>query len=317
MRLIITGLLMLMIGIPYSTVFAQDDKALRAERYEAQKQRQQQVNERNRQNRDAIAEFRNFTRDLNQENKERIRNLDTEFSMQKVDLKAQRDMKIAEAEAEMQQSISQLYLNPRSADSNEAVEKLKADMKAYQDKVFEIKKQAAQDEHNEYINNEINKHKLMTEHDQKALDNAKTLGLLTKHQPVLAQPIGGGLTQQEERWNEREKRKIDKLYSSNQRQLSEFSNGAKLREWEIENKREDFKLKWQKQSELHALNSEQSFYSSILVAPSGNMQANQQDLAVKMADISKQNRMINIEYQKISDQNRIKRSEQRRKIIGR
>jgi hypothetical protein len=316
MRLIITGLLALMIGMPYSAVFAKDDKALRAERYEAQKQRQQQVNERNRQNRDAIAEFRNFTRDLNQEYKERMRNMDTDYRIQKVDLKAQRDMKIADAEAEMQQSISQLYLNPKSADNKEAMEKLKVDMQAHQDKVFEIKKQAALDEHNEYINSENDKHKIMSERDQKALDKAKALGLLTKRQPILAQPIGGGLTKQEERWNEREKKEVDKLYSSNQRQLSEFTNGAKLREWEIANKREDFKLKWQKESELHALKNEQAFYSSIF-ATGGNMQANQQDIAAKMAEMSKQNRMIDIKYRKINDQNRIKRSEQRRKIVGR
>jgi hypothetical protein len=224
-------------------------------------------------------------------------------------------MKIAEAEAEMQQNISQLYLNPRSADSKEAIEKLKADMQAHQDKVFEIKKQAAQDEHNEYINNEINKNKLMSERDQKALEKAKALGLLIKHQPILAQPIGGGLTKQEERWNEREKQAVDKLYSSNQRQLREFSNGAKLREWEIENKREDFKLAWQKKSEIHALKNEQAFYSS-LFATGGNMQASQQDMAAKMAEISKQNRMIEIKYRKINNQNRIKRNEQRRKIMG-
>jgi hypothetical protein len=217
----------------------------------------------------------------------------------------------------MQQSISQLMLDPNKAGKKESVEKLRADMKVYADKVYEIKKQAAQDEHNEAMENENNKHKRMSERDQKAMDKAKALGLLKKHTPILAQPIGGELTRQEERWNEREKIEVEKLYKSNQRQLAEFTNGAKLREWEMGNKREDFKLKWQKKNELHAINSEQSFFNSMFFTPDGNSPAKQQDMSKRMADISKRNRMINIKYKKISDQSRIKRSEERRKIIGR
>ena len=182
MRLIITGLLMLMIGMPYSMVFAKDDKALRAERHEAQKQRQQQRNERNRKNSDALAEFRDYARDLKQEYREKARDMDTEYRLRKVDLKAQRDMKIAEAEAEMHQNINQLYLNPQAMDNKEATEKLKADMQAHADKVFAIKKQAAEDENNEFLDNETGKHKVLSERDQKALDKAKALGLMTRQQ---------------------------------------------------------------------------------------------------------------------------------------
>ncbi len=315
MRLMITGLLLLMMSLPYSTAFAKDDRALRAERNEAQKKRQQQVNERNKKNHAAMADFRDFTRDLNQEYQEKTRGMDTDYRMQKIELKAQRDMKIAEAESEMHQNISQLYLNPQSMDNLKAMEKFKVDMKSHQDKVFAIKKQAATDEHNEYIGVEKNKHKVMSERDQQALDKAKALGLLTKQQPILAKPIGGALTSQEERWNKREQKEVERMYSNNQRQLREYTKGAKLREWEINNKREDFKLKWQKKSEIHALQNEQAYYNSFIAA-GGNMRLKQQELSAKMAEISKQNRMVNIKYSKIDKQNRLKRNTERRKMMG-
>jgi hypothetical protein len=316
MRLIITGLLMLMMGMPYSTVFAKDDRALRAERHEAQKQRQQQRNERNRKNSDALAEFRDYVRDLKPQYQQKARDMDTEYRLRKVDLKAQRNIKIAEAEAEMHQNTNQLFLNPQAMDNKEAMEKLKADMQAHADKVFAIKKQAAEDEHNEYIDNENKKHKAFSERDQMAMDKARSLGLMTKHQPILATPIGGALTRQEEQWNKREQAEVERLYKSNQRQLAEYTNGAKLREWEINNKREDFKLKWDKESELHALKNEQNFYGIIMNTSGGDMQARQQEMSKNLAELSKRTRIINIKHKNIRDQNRIKRNKQRREIMG-
>ena len=314
MRMIIASSLMVLLGMSNINAFAADDKALRAERHEAQMQRQQQKNERNRQNQRAVSEFRSYVRELKKEYQEIVRDLDTAYRLQKVDLKAQRDMKIAEAEANMQQSVSQLMFDPKKVGEEEAIKKFRADMKAHMDKVYEIKKQAAVDEHKEAMENENNKHKRMGERDQKALDKAEALGLKKKHSPILANPIGGALTRQEQHWNEREKAEVEKLYQGNRRQLAKFSTGAKLREWEMNNKREDFKLYWQQQDELHAINSEQAFYSSMFLSPDANSPARQQDMAKTMADISRQNRMIKIKYKKISDQNRIKRNEERRKI---
>lgn len=315
MKMMMVGSLMILLGTPHFIALAADDKALRAERHEAQQQRQQQKNERNRQNQAALSEFRGYVRGLKKEYQELVRDLDTAYRMQKVDLKAQRDMKIADAEVIMQQNVSQLMFDPKKAGEEEAIKKFRADMKAHVDKVYEIKKQAAMDEHNEAMENENNKHKKMSERDQKALDKARALGLLKKHVPILAKPIGGKLTSIEQHWNEREQVEVEKLYESNQRQLVEFSRGTKLREWEMSNKREDFKLKWQQQDELHAINSEQVFYNSMFLAPDVNSPAKQQELVKRMTDISRQNQMIKIKYKKIRDQNRIKRNEERRKLL--
>lgn len=308
------GIMLVLLSSVLNTAYAADEKALRAERYEAQKQRQQQKNERQNKIRESFANFRNFARELNLEYKEKSRSLEMEYRLQRVELKAQRDMKIADAEANMQQQLSQLFINPQTRDNREAIDKLRADMKIHADKVFEIKKQAAEIEHREFIDNENRKHKLLSERDQKALDKARALGLLDKHSPILARPIGGKLTRQEEQWNEKEKIEVEKLYKSNQRQLAEFIYGVKLREWEIANKQSDFKLEWDKKSELHDLNQEQALYNMLLLNPAGYSEGGQKEISEKMTDMSKRSRMINIKYKKINDQNRIKRSEERRKI---
>lgn len=325
MNLIITTLLALFIGLPSMAVStaagAADDKAIKAERSEAQKQRQQQKNERNKQNQAALSEFRAYARELKKEYQEKVRDLDTEYRLQRVGLKAERDGKIADVEAEMQQNISQLYLNPQQGDSQASIEKLKQDMKQHADKVFEIKKQAALDEHEEEMANELRKHEAMTERDEKARAKAESLGLLTKPKPILAKAIGGTLTDQEQRWNEREQKEVERLYESNKRQFGEFGYGAELREFDMKNKREDFKLHWQKKSELHANNSEQTYLNPLFAgaaADSGaDAQARQQEMMKQMSEISKKNRHTNIKYSKIDAENRIKRGDARRKILGR
>ncbi len=314
LKIIMGTLLVLLSSVNSINIYAADEKALRAERYEAQKQRQQQKNERQSKNRESFAQFRRFTNELKLEYKEKSRSLETQYRLHKVELKAQRDMKIAEAEADMQQQINQLFINPQNSDNKEAAKKLRTEMKAHADKVFAIKKQAAEIEHKEFINNETSKHKSLSERDKIALDKAKALGLMDKYSPILATPIGGSLSRQEEQWNEKEKIEVEKLYKSNQRQLAEFIHGAKIREWEIANKNEDFKLKWDKKSELNELNQEQAFYNMLLVNPAGHSQASRKEISENIADMRKRNRMINIKYKKINDQNRIKRNEERRKM---
>jgi hypothetical protein len=305
----------LAVALPSGTSFGADDKTVRAERQKAQKLRQQQKNDRNSEIRDASNSFREFARDLKMEYREKARDLDTEFRLQQVDMNAERDAKIAETEVELRQKISQLMLNPNQSSDEAAVEQLKADMKTYSDQIFEIQKQAAMEKHREYIDNELKKHQLLSERDEAALAMASDLGLRSQYEPILATPIGDGLTKQEKSWNEREKKEVVKLFKSNQRLLGEFLYGKELRQWEIEKKREDFNLKWQKKSELQALNLEQTFYSSALMQSSQGADFDQAAFNKRMTELQKQNQLINIKYKKIHDKNRIIRSEERRKMV--
>lgn len=316
MKLLLIIMISLAVVLPVGTSVAVDDKSVKAERQETQKLRQQQKNERNREIQNASRSFREFTRDLKKEYQERARDLDTNFKLQQVDMRAERNAKIAETEAEMQQKTIQLFLNPSESNDDAALDQLKADMKSYSDQLFEIKKQAAIEEHSENMKNELEKHRLMDERDAAALDMASDLGLRGKYEPILAKPIGDGLTKQEEDWNAREKKEVEKLFNSNQRLLGEFLYGKKLREWELNNKRADFDLEWQKKSELHTLNLEQSYYNSLFMQSSTDGEFDQKAFNERMSEIQKQNRLINIKYKKIRDKNRIKRTEQRRGIVA-
>lgn len=315
MKMPLLLLISLTVALPTSTLFAADDKTIRAERQKAQKLRQQQKNDRNSEIRDASNSFRDFARDLKMEYQEKARDLDTEFKLQQVDMNAERDAKIAETEIELRQKINQLMLNPNQSSDEAAVEQLKTDMKTYSDQIFEIKKQAAMEKHREFIDNELKKHQLLDERDEAALAMASDLGLRSQYEPILATPIGDGLTKQEKSWNEREKKEVERLFKSNRRLLGEFLYGKELRQWEIENKREDFDLKWQKKSELQALNLEQTFFSSALMQSSQGAEFDQAAFNKRMTELQKQKQLIDIKYKKIHDKNRIKRSEERRKMV--
>jgi hypothetical protein len=315
MKLPLVLMISLFVALPVNTSFAVDDKTTKTQRKEAQKTRQQQKNERNGQIREASQSFREFTRDLKKEYKEKARDLDTDFKLQQVDINAERDAEIVETEAEMQQKITQLFINPSESNNEEALQQLKTDMKTYSDQVFEIKKQAASEQHSEKIKNELEKNRLMDERDASALDMANDSGLRSKYEPIIATPIGDGLTKQEESWNEREKKEVEKLYKTNQRLLGEFLYGKELRQWEIDNKRVDFDLEWQKKSELHALNLEQTYYNSLFMQPAAGGEFDQQAFAERMSELQKQNQLINIKYKKIRAKNRIKRKEERREIV--
>jgi hypothetical protein len=231
-------------------------------------------------------------------------------------MRAERNAKIAETEVEMHQKTTQLFLNPGESNDDAALDQLKADMKSYSDQLFEIKKQAAIEEHSEKMNNELEKHRLMDERDAAALDMASDLGLRAKYEPILAKPIGDGLTKQEENWNTREKKEVEKLFKNNQRLLGEFLYGKTLRGSELDNKREDFDLEWQKKSELHTLNLEQSYFNALFLQSSTDGEFDQKAFNERMSEFQKQNRLINIKYKKIHDKNRIKRTEQRRDIVS-
>ena len=301
---------------PAGAATADDSKELRKQRQAAQKERQQQKNERAREINEATRAFREYARDLKTEYREQAKDLYTGFELRRVELKADHKARVAGAEADYQKKLGGLFANPGVEFNEENVEQLQAEAKAYGDALFDLKKQSAEELHVAQISNEERKNVLLTERDQQALDEAASLGLTDPYSPILATPIGDGLTIQEERWNDREKKEVVKLEQRNSKALSEFRNGAKLREWEIRNLDEDFKLAWDEKAELHALESEQVFYNTLFMQAAQEQQVDQQKVFAQIAELNEKQKLINIEYQKIRDKRRITRREERKSILA-
>ena len=201
-------LLVLAFHSPASPGVADDSKELRKERQVAQKQRQEKVKERNRKVSDATKDFREYSRDLEADYREQMENMDTELELQTVELEADHEARIASAETEFQEKLSNLFMNPSHGFSEDSLQKLQEESKANADVLFGLKKQSVGELHKALVVNEKRKNALLNERDQKALDEAASPGLTVRYSPILATPIGDGLTRDEERWNEREKNRI-------------------------------------------------------------------------------------------------------------
>ena len=309
-------LLVLAFVFPASLAAADDSKELRKQRQDAQRERQQQVLERNREVNEATKAFREYTRDLKTQYREQTRDLDTEFKLREVELKADHDARVAGAEAEYQKKLMGLFMNPGAQFTDETLEQMRSEAKAFSDALFALKKQSAEELHEAFIANEESKNASWTEMDEMALGEAESLGLTGTYPPILATPIGDGLTPQEERWNEKEQKDVARLEERNSKALSEFRNGAELRKWEIGNLNEDFKLTWEEKAKLQALESEQGFYNTLFMQAAQGGQVDQQELMAQMAELNEQKKLIRIEYKKIRDKNRITRREERKAILA-
>lgn len=301
---------------PAGFASADDSPELRKQRQDAQRERQQQVLARNKEVNEANRAFRAYTHDLKMQYREQERDLDTEFKLREVDLKADHDARAAGAEADYQKKLMSLFMNPGGEITDQAVQQMQAEAKAFSDALFDLKRQSAEELHEAFIANEQSKHELLSERDELALDEAASLGLTRKYSPILATPIGDGLTAQEQRWNEKETRDVARLEERNSKALSEFRNGAKLREWEIENLNEDFSLLWEEKAKLHALDSQQGFYNVLFLQAAQGQQFDQQKFMAEMAEINEKKKLIGIEYRKIRDKNRITRREERKAILA-
>jgi len=295
---------------------ADDSAELRKQRQEAQKARQQQVSERNKANNEATRAFREYTRELKTRYRDQTRDLDTGFKLREVELKAEHDARVASAEADYQKKLMGVFMNPGGQFTEETIEQMRSEAKAFSDALFELKKQSAEELHAAFLENEQSKNALWTEMDQMALDEAESLGLTAGHSPVLASPIGDGLTDAEQRWNDREQKDVARLEERNRQLLSEFRNGAELRQWEIDNLNQDFRLEWEEKAKLHALDSEQGFYNSLFMQAAQGGEFDQQKMMAQMAELNEQKKLVGIEYRKIRDKNRITRREEKKEILA-
>ena len=315
-RVFQSSLLVLALLLQPAYAMTAEDRALYDQRLEAQRERQKQVNERNREINEASRDFRSLTQELKAEYREKLRSLDTELQLRKVDIKAEHDARLATVESEYQASIMDAYMGTGGENTSRTPEQLGEETRAYAEKVYALKKRYAEELHAETIALEKRKDELMTEMDQKALDEARALGLMDNIAPVLATPIGGELTPQEQKWNDRENKAVVKLEERNRKTLSEFRNGAKLRQWEIDNLNEDFELTWQEKDEIHGLDAEQTIVNSMMTGYGQGGQVDSQQAMAKIRELGEKQQKIKIEYRKQRDKKRIERREERKKILA-
>ena len=221
---------------------------------------------------------------------------------------------MAGAEADYQKKLSSLFMRPGAELDEQAVEQLRAEAKAFADEMFALEKKSAEELHQAKVENEMEKNDLWSERNDLAMDEAASLGLTDAYEPILATPIGGTLTEQEERWNEREKKEVARLAERNRKTLADYRNGRALREWQLGNLNEDFELTWGEKAELHALDADQVIYNALFVQAAQGGQVDQQKLMARMAEIEEQKKLIRIEYRKARDQERIRRREEKKAI---
>jgi len=285
--------------LPVSQVHAKESKELRKQRQVAQKERQAEKTARNREIAEAIKSFGEFTRGLKPEYKTLLKEVDIEFELTQVDLQSERASKIAQAEAEYQKKWTSLYMPAGGHMNRDTLKEIEQEGKAYSNELFRIKEEAAQIAHKEKMVSEKKKHALLQEMDNRALEEAASLGLTEKYEPIMATPIGGELTPQETRWNKREEKDIERIHQRNLKIIREFKNGGKLREWERKNLDDDFELQWQEKRELHALESQQMFFNSLLMQSAQGAEVNQQEIMTKFAELGKQTKLVKIKFDKI------------------
>jgi len=298
------------------SAWAAESKEITKQRQAAQRERQLEKNERAKSINEATRAFREYVRDLKADYQAQIKALDTDFELRRVDLKAEHDARVAGAESEYQAKIMGLFMKPEAEFTEQAIEQMQSEGKAYADEIFALRRQSAEELHRESMALEERKNALLSERDQMAMQEASALGLTGSYPPILATPIGEGLTKSEERWNQREKKEVKKLEERNGKTVAEFRNGKKLRDWEIENLNEDFKLTWDEKAEVHALDSQQIFYNALFMQAAQGKQVDQQEYMSKLAELNKQKKLIRIEYKKVHDKNRIARREEKKKLMA-
>lgn len=316
-RLLKTGalsLIALALVMLVNPAVADNDKELRKQRQAAQKERQAEKNERAKRINEATRSFQAFSRELKTEYQTMLRDLDTEFELTQVEIRAQRDAEIATVEAEYQRKLMSLFTAPGATGD---MQQLAEDNRAYAAELFDLRKRFAQASQEERIANEKRKHELLLERDQRALDEAAALGLTEDYAPIRATAIGDGLIRQEENWNTREEKEVVRLKERNLRTVAEFANGKNLRAWELGNLDQDFQLQWQEKAELHAVSSETLLHNTMLMQATQGGEVDQQEIMARVTELNKKNQLIRIKYKKIRDQNRIKRREEKRKLQGR
>lgn len=299
----------------FGSAIAGSSKELRQQQKAAQKDRQAQKKERTADFREAKKSFKEYTKNLNKDYREQVSDIKIEFDLKHTDLQADHETRVAEAATENEKKIMSLFVTPGIKFDEAALESLQNDAKAYSDELFALKNQFAEKVHLEKIGFEERKNELFTEMEKSALDKAEELGMTKPFSAIIAKPVGDTLTKNEERWNEKEQKEVIKLAERNKKLLSKFEHGKKLRDWQIQKMKDDFKLNWEEKSELHEFDAQSLFFNSLMMHAFQGGQVNQKELIDKISEINKKKKMINIKYKKFREKNRILRNKEKKNIL--
>lgn len=302
--------------LPVGPAEAQTDKELRERRQASEKARRDEQRSRDQAISEATRVFSEYARGLEAGYKERLRELDTGFELKQVALTADQDAKIAGAEAETQKKLSAVLMRSNVQWTPERLKEIEREARAHSDEFFRIRKEVAAIAHQEKMAVESRKHALLAEMDEKAMTRAASLGLTKDYPPILARPIGGALTRQDEQWNQREEQNVARIRERNARTVSRFQNGARVRAWERGILDEDFRLAWDERRELQELESRQSLFGALVLQVGEGKEADRQALMDRIAELNKEQQLIRIKYDQIRKENAIKRREERRKLVG-
>jgi len=311
-RILLSVALLLLFG----AVQAQSDKELRDQRSAAHKERQAETKALSQEITDATRVFKEYARNLEQEYREQLRELDVEFELRQVQLQGDQDRQVAAAEAELQKQWTAIFMPTGAEDVSERLETLQDQVRAHSDALFQIRKEAAERLHREKMTLIERQHALLGEMDERLLAEAESLGLMAEYFPVLATPIGGELTRQEEQWNQRAEKEAEKMRDRNAGTLSKYANGERLRAWERANLEEDFELQWAERDELRELDSQHAFVNTMMLQAGQAEEASPQLLMDQLAELNQQQQLIKIKYEQIRKENTIKRREERKRMTA-
>lgn len=300
---------------PLLNASAEESKALREQRLRAHNERLAKK----RQRTDEIAKTRksynSFMRDLKEKYKPKLKELDTEFNLKRVELEADTQAKIAELEAENRKAMMRYLAKPNKSHNKKTIEKMKTEKNGYMSKLFDLRKASANRIHKERIAYENRKNALLKQRDQLALDKAESIGLMKEYAPILATPIGPGLTNPEEQWNKQERKNAARINKNNQDILQRFERDEKLREWRIQNQMEDFELRWRENEERHKIDCEAALYNTLIIYSSENSaETERREHLLKLSELDKKRQLITIKYKKIKERNIIERRSEENEI---
>jgi hypothetical protein len=300
---------------PLLNASAKESKVLREQRLKAHNERLAKKRQRTDEIAKAKKRYNLFERDLKAAYKPKLKELDTQFNLKRVELEANAKAKMAELESENRKAMMRYLMKPDRSRNKETIDKMKAEKSGYLSKLFALQKTSDKAIHEERIANEKRKNAILKQRDQLALDKAESLGLMQEYAPILARPIGGGLTKSEERWNEQEKKNSAQIKKNNRVILRKFEREKKIREWRIQNLITDFNLRCRKNEERHKIDSEVALYNALIIYSKENTNGvAQREYLTKLSDLDKKKQLITIKYKKIKEQNRIKRRAEEKKI---
>lgn len=294
---------------------ATDERELRKLRNDAQRDRREQRSLRNQRLSDAARTFRADAGNLEQAYRERARAIDTEFRLEEARLQAEMDAEVARLETLLQKQLSAALMG--GADEQEMVRRMASmerETQAYQDRIFEARKQGAARVQAARIEAMLRQDAVFAEMDQRVLERARALGLDVAPEPIGAPPIGGEMTRQEEQWNAREQKEVTRLAERHAKLLAPYRNGAAIRAWEREILQEDFVLDWQERSELRSLQTQQAFFSQVMLQSAAGEAFDRDAYIDRLAENAEQQRLIRIRYEQTEKENAIRRREEKRAL---